>query len=118
MPTPEEIPRIEIDELKHLMDLGAEMAIVDTHPRAYYEEHHIEGAISIPWTMEGIPWEEVQELSKEKLTITYCDCGPGESDSAEIASRLMEMGFMNVKVLADPSLRGWIERGYPIAGGS
>lgn len=116
MPTLEEIPRIKIEELKDLMDQGADIAIADTHPRALYEEKHIKGAISLPWAMLGIAWEDVQKLSKDKdkLIITYCDCGPGESDSAEIASRLIQMGFTNVKVLADPSLRGWIEKAYPI----
>ena len=116
MPDPEEIPRITIAELKDLMDQGADTLIVDTHPRSLYEAQHIKGAISIPWAMLGIAWEDTQKLpeDKDKPIVTYCDCGPGESDSAEIASHLIKLGFTNVKVLADPSIRGWIEEGYPI----
>ena len=116
----EKIPRITIEELKNLMDRKADILIVDTHHRALYERKHIRGAISIPWAMLGIAWEDVQKLpkDKDKPIITYCDCGPGESDSAEIASRLIQMGFTNVKVLADPSLKGWIEKAYPIETGA
>jgi rhodanese-related sulfurtransferase len=120
MADPEKIPRITIDELKHLTDHTVDIVIVDTHPKALYEDHHIKGAISIPWAMLGIAWEDVQKLPKDKDApiITYCDCGPGESDSAEIAARLLQMGFTNVKVLADPSLNGWRERAYPIETGA
>ena len=69
--------------------------------------------------MSGIAWEDAKKLPKDKgrLIITYCDCGPGEEDSADIASRLKQMGFKYLKVLAYPSLRGWIEKGYPIEKG-
>jgi rhodanese-related sulfurtransferase len=120
MADPEKIPRITIDELKAMTDQKADIVMVDTHPRARYEDHHIKGAISIPWAMLGIAWEDVQKLPRDKGTpiITYCDCGPGESDSAEIAARLIQMGFTNVKVLADPSLKGWKEKSFPIETGA
>ena len=102
------------------MDQGTDIFIVDTHPRALYEEKHIRGAVSIPWAMVGIAWEDVQKLPRDKATpiVTYCDCGPGEWDSSEIAARLAEMGFTEVKVLADPALRGWMEKGYPVEKGA
>jgi rhodanese-related sulfurtransferase len=116
----EKIPRITIDELKKLTDQKSDVLIVDTHPKGLYEKHHIKGAVSIPWAMLGIAWEDAQKLPKDKgkLIVTYCDCGPGESDSAEIAGRLIQMGYTNVKVLADPALKGWEGKGYPVETGA
>jgi rhodanese-related sulfurtransferase len=106
---PEEVPRITIEEMKALIESGAELLIVDNQPGGVYEEGHIEGAIWIPWTMERIAWEDAQKLplDKNKMIVTYCDCGPGESTSADMAARLIRMGFRNAKVLADPSIKGW-----------
>lgn len=114
--TPERVPRISIEELKALMDGGADVVIVDNQPKVAYEKQHIKGAISIPWTMKGLATESSQKLprDKDRAIITYCDCGPGELDSADIATRLIGMGFSNVKVLADPSIRGWVEAGNPV----
>jgi len=111
--TPEEVSRISMEELKELMDSGADVVVVDCQPRSVYEQGHIPGAISLPWAMEITP-ADAQQLPQDKLIITYCDCGPGEADSADVALQLIRMGFKNVKVLADPSIRGWMEAGYPM----
>ena len=50
---------------------------------------------------------------KDKLIITYCDCGPGEADSVDVANQLTEAGYRNVKTLAD-GWSAWIEAGYPV----
>lgn len=96
-----------------MMDDGADVVILDTQPRSTYDRGHIMGALSLPWVPE-LKDTDVQWLSKQKLIITYCDCGPGENDSADLASQLIDLGFANVKVLADPSIRGWKKVGYPI----
>lgn len=111
--SPEDVPRIGIEELKALMDSGADVVIVDNRPRVAYEQGHIKGAVNLPYTAE-LREEEVGILSRDKLTVTYCDCGPGEADSASVAAQLIKMGFSNVKVLADPSIVGWIQAGYPV----
>ena len=109
----DDIPRVSIEELKRMMDDGADVVILDTQPRSTYDRGHIMGALSLPWVPE-LKDTDVQWLSKQKLIITYCDCGPGENDSADLASQLIDLGFANVKVLADPSIRGWKKVGYPI----
>ncbi len=109
----EDIPRITIEELKKLIDDKADIVILDAQGKNVYDGGHIKGALSFPWVMEVKP-SDVQKLPKDKLTITYCDCGPGEADSSDLASQLMGLGFTNVKVLADPSIRGWLKAGYPI----
>ena len=108
-----QLPRISIEELKTIIDRGADIVIIDTQPKKLYEFRHIKGAISLPWAMK-IDWATAQKLPRDKLLITYCDCGPGEGDSHSVGIQLKGMGFTQVKVLADPSIRGWMEKGYPI----
>lgn len=116
--SPDEVPRITVEELKELMDSGADIVIVDAQPTSVYELGHIKGAVSIPWAPE-IGGEEGEEgegvwLPSGKPIITYCACGPGEADSADVALQLIRMGYKDVKVLADPAILGWIEAGYPM----
>jgi rhodanese-related sulfurtransferase len=109
----DEIPRIQIEQLKELIDSGADIVILDAQPKSIYNQGHIKGALSLPWVAE-LKETDVQHLSKEKLTITYCDCGPGENDSADLAAQLIDLGLRGVKVLSDPSIRGWEKAGFPL----
>jgi rhodanese-related sulfurtransferase len=107
-------PRIKIDDLKKMIDTGAGgVIIIDTQPLDVYQTGHIKGAVSLPWKKK-ISLQDVARLQKDKLIVTYCDCGPGESDSGDVASQLLEMGFKDVRVLQDPSIQGWIAAGYPV----
>ncbi|HET6515641.1 MAG TPA: rhodanese-like domain-containing protein [Thermodesulfovibrionales bacterium] len=108
-----DIPRITIDELKEEMDRGADIVILDAQPKAVYDKGHIKGAISFPWSAR-LTEENVRRFPRNKMIVTYCDCGPGEADASELAERLREMRFSNVKVLVDPSIRGWMKAGYPV----
>lgn len=112
-PVRADVPRITIQELKEMMDKGTEVTIIDTQPRAIYAMGHIKGAVSLPWKSQ-IALEDVWSLASDVPVVTYCDCGPGEADSADMAAQLIRMGFDNVKALKDPSIRGWKEAGYPI----
>jgi len=110
-----EIPRISIEELKKLLDGKAELLIIDAQPRAIYEQGHIPGAISFPWR-EEVTITDIARFPKDKLIVFYCDSGPGESDSANLAYQFQCFGFTQVKVLAHPSIRGWKRLGYPLSG--
>ena len=107
------IPRISIKELKSMMDKGTPVIIIDVQPETIYKEGHIKGAISLP-SSARIRLEDVWDFPYDRMIVTYCDCGPGETDSADSAAQLMRFGFENVKVLADPAIKGWKEAGYPM----
>lgn len=109
----DDVARITIDELKNMVDKGADIVILDVQPKTIYDKGHIKGAISFPWKRK-LTQEQVIRLPKGKTIITYCDCGPGESDSASVAAQLLELGFTEVKVLKDPSIAGWKKAGYPM----
>jgi len=108
-----EIPRITLEELKGLIEQKADVVIIDAQLKEIYDRGHIKGARSLPWKAE-ITEADVKDIPKDKLIVTYCDCGPGESDSADVAAQLINLGYSNVKVLADPSIRGWKKAGYPM----
>ncbi len=110
----QDVPRISIQELKKMMDEGKPVTIVDVQPKDVYREGHIKGAVSLPWKAQ-ISVDEVFSLPKNNPIVVYCDCGPGESDSADVGSQLLQLGLENVKVLADPSIKGWKDAGYPMA---
>ena len=105
-------PRISIRELKDLMDKGTPVTIIDVQPVDIYAAGHIKGAISLP-ASKKITLEDVWSIPSDRLIVTYCDCGPGEADSADAAAQLFMFGY-DVKVLGDPSIRGWKEAGYPM----
>ena len=109
----EDVPRINIADLKKMIDSGNDVIILDTQPKAVYDKGHIKGAISFPWRKK-ITILDTEGLPMDKLIVTYCDCGPGESDSADVAAKLFQMGFGDVKVLKDPSIQGWKKAGYPV----
>ena len=108
-----DIPRIGINELKDMMDKGTPLVIIDAQPSAIYAEGHIKGAISLP-ASSRIKLEDVWDFPYDRMIVTYCDCGPGEADSADAAAQLIKFGYDNVKVLADPSIKGWKEAKYPL----
>jgi rhodanese-related sulfurtransferase len=110
---PAEVPRISIEELKALMDKGSTVTIVDVQPKDIYATGHIKGAISLPYKSQ-IELEDVMALPEDRLTVVYCDCGPGEADSSDMAAQLLGFGYEKVKVLKDPSIRGWRAAGYPM----
>jgi len=87
-----EIPRISIEELKKLIDAHEDLIIIDAQPQEVYQQGHIPGAISLPWR-EEVAFTDVAMFPKNKLIVIYCDCGPGEADSADLAYQLQGMGL-------------------------
>ena len=107
------VPRISIQELKGMLDKKTPVIIIDVQPAGVYAEGHIKGAISLPASSK-IKLEDVWDFPYDRLIVTYCDCGPGETDSADAAAQLIKFGYDNVKVLADPSIKGWKAAKYPL----
>ena len=108
-----DIPRISINELKDMIDKNTPVIIIDAQPAAIYAEGHVKGAISLP-ASSRIKLEDVWDFPYDRMIVTYCDCGPGEADSADAAAQLIKFGYDNVKVLADPAIKGWKDAKYPL----
>ena len=104
-----QVPRISAQELKKLMDEGADIVIVDTQDERVYHFGHIKGAINFPWAPTI---REPINLPRDKLLILYCGCVDEEA-SEDVASQLMkEWGYKNIKVLEGGFMR-WLKLAYP-----
>jgi len=92
------LPRITAEELQLLYENFEPMVLVDTRTRDLYLTGYIPGAQNIP----NDPWEEsfakLNQLPKDRLIVTYCDCMDDEG-GAVAAERLLWYGFTNVKIL-------------------
>ena len=60
--------RIEIGELRSLMDRGAQL--VEVLPREEYDEEHLPGALNIP--VKELDAETTARLDKMNPVIVYC----------------------------------------------
>jgi rhodanese-related sulfurtransferase len=100
---------ITAEELKKLMDEGANLLVVDTQDERIYPVKHIKGAINFPWAPVI---REPINLPRNKLLILYCGCA-GEEASKNVARQLMaNWGFKQIKVL-DGGFNRWLKLGYP-----
>jgi len=108
-----DIARVSIEDLKKLMDDNAEVVILDVQQKAAYDNGHIKGAVNFPWKQK-LTLVDTRFLPRDKSIVTYCDCGPKDTDSSDTAAQLIALGLRDVKVLADPSIKGWIAAGYPV----
>lgn len=107
---PPDFPRITCEELMQLIDAGAaEIVIVDNQPEESYNEGHIPGAINFPWRNTIQP---PVNLPRNKTLIMYCNCLE-EEDSLDMALKLREFGYRNIKLLKGGWLR-WEELNYPV----
>jgi len=106
-----EIPRIQPEELKKMIERGdASFLVVDVQPKGAYDLGHIKGAVNFPWDKEI---KGPVNLPQSKLLILYCDCGH-EEDSIDIAKQLMEnWEYLDIKVL-EGGWSQWRKLGYPI----
>jgi rhodanese-related sulfurtransferase len=59
---------IEIDEIRGLLDTGAQL--VEVLPEPEFEEEHLPGAINIP--LKQMTEEVVVKLERDRPVIVYC----------------------------------------------
>jgi rhodanese-related sulfurtransferase len=111
------IPRVTAEELKQMIDKGADFVTLDARDSASYEAGHIKGAVNIYYDPTADPTDRQMmliALPMDKLIVTYCDC-TDDASSAKIADELYKLGYDRdkVKVLSGGSLR-WVELKYPM----
>jgi rhodanese-related sulfurtransferase len=103
---------ISAKDLKKLIDeKSKDIVIVDTAADLLFEEHHIPGAVNLPF---GPALPQPLTLSRTKTLVIYCACND-EEESVETAKRLTEYGYQNIKVLKGGWFN-WLELGYKIEG--
>jgi rhodanese-related sulfurtransferase len=93
---------------------GKELVVVDALSPISYAASHLPGAINMP------P-QRVDELAEKRIpdhgaeVVVYC-ADPGCESSVEVATRLIELGYRNVRHYAGGK-RDWAEGGLPLEGG-
>ncbi len=103
-------PRVKAEELKKMIDGKAtDFLVVSNDPQESYDEGHIPGAVSFPW-VERL--KAPVPLPRNKMLILYCACAH-EEDSSDMAAKLSQFGYRNVKVL-DGGILKWSELKYPL----
>jgi len=113
------ILRITVEELRQMIDKGADLVIVDTRDSASYDSGHIKGAINIYYDPTADPTDRqmmLMALPMDKLVVTYCDC-TDDANSAKMADELYKLGYDRdkIKALAGGSLK-WVELKHPMVG--
>lgn len=105
----QEVQGVKPEDLKKLIESKADIVIVDNQPKEAYDMGHIPTAINFPHVRNiKVP----VNLPRHKPLILYCACSH-EEDSTDMAEKLREFGFDNIKVLEGGWLR-WTELGYPV----
>jgi len=99
------MPRVQVDELRALIDSGTPPVIIDVRSGAAREidERRIPGAIVA--TLADIE-KATRELPRHGELVLYCNC-PNEASAATAARRLAAAGFTRVRPLAG-GLDAWI----------
>jgi rhodanese-related sulfurtransferase len=77
---------------------------IDARHEFDYQAGHIRGAVNIPLKLFDTHFTRLDKISKGMLLIVYCD-GAECNSSIELAVKLTESGFTNVKVF----FGGWQE---------
>lgn len=111
------LPRVKVEELKQMIDKGADLVVVDTRDSGSYSAGHIKGAVNIYYDPTSDPMNRqmmLMALPMNKLIVTYCDC-TDDASSANIAKELYDLGYDRdkIKILSGGSLR-WVELKYPM----
>lgn len=64
-----DVPRIGLEELKEKLDAGTDLVVVDVRSKEEFDQGHIAGAVSIPYSEIEARYHE---LPPDKEIITYC----------------------------------------------
>ena len=105
------LQRITVEELRRLMDAGADPIVVDVRAPSAREAdgRYIPGALAIDLA-EVV--NRRADLPERNEIVFYCTC-PNEASAAVAARQLMELGYQRVRPLLG-GLDEWIAAGYEV----
>jgi CRP-like cAMP-binding protein/rhodanese-related sulfurtransferase len=90
-----------------------EILIVDAMPSTFYEEEHIDKAVSLPLAIFDFMYDlKLGKINKDKEIIVYGRTISKHYDE-EVAAKLVVRGFNNVKILKG-GLAAWKKNHYPV----
>ena len=104
------IEMISLEMAKELFESNKALFIDARHEFDYYAGH-IRSAVNVPMKSFDHYFVSLKNIPKDKLLIAYCD-GAECNSSIELAVKLMEAGFTNVKVFFG-GWQEWKSAGFP-----
>jgi len=107
----DKIYRLDIASAKFLYDSGNAIFIDARNPKEY-RESHIKSAISIPTDATPDEINDLKNVLKGKILVTYCH-GIGCHLSDKVAYKLYDMGYRNIAIFFG-GWNQWVENNYPV----
>jgi rhodanese-related sulfurtransferase len=108
------LAEIGTEELWQKIESGARFVLVDALAPVAYAGAHLPGAVNIPETsVERLAERRIPDSDSE--IVVYC-ANPSCESSIVVASRLLELGYTNVRHYAGGK-QAWREAGLPLEGG-
>jgi rhodanese-related sulfurtransferase len=105
---------IETEALRQKIEDGEALVLVDALSTISYAASHLPGAISMPpERVDDLAPRRIPDLGAE--IVVYC-ASPTCTSSVEVAERLVELGYTQVRHYAGGK-RAWIDAGLPLEGG-
>jgi rhodanese-related sulfurtransferase len=105
---------ISRESLWETIQQGSELVIVDALSPISYAAAHLPGAVNIPPpSVDQLAERRIPDLDTE--VVVYC-ANLGCDSSVEVAERLLELGYRNVRHYAGGK-EEWREAGLPLEGG-
>lgn len=102
-----------IDEVQQVADSGG--LIVDARSPELYAVGYIDGAVSLPLAeIDAALPDFIARVDKNRTLVIYCS-GFGCPDSFDLAMRLIEAGYTDVRVF-EGGYPEWRDAGLPVAG--
>jgi len=112
---PPGVTRVATDELETMMAKNDKLVVIDSRPKQKYDEFHIPGAISIPFSKLAQLGDEGAKLLaeyKDKQLVFYCG-GTSCTMSPKSAGLAVKWGHKDVKAYID-GIPAWKKSGRKI----
>lgn len=106
---------VMLEEVRELLTLGA--LAVDARLPEQFAEGHLPAAYNLPlaeFEQEVVAF--VAQVAKGRVLVLYCN-GYGCPDSFDLGQRLMQKGYMAVRVF-EGGFPEWLDAGLPVEGGA
>jgi rhodanese-related sulfurtransferase len=106
---------IDFDEFRNIFRSGSAV-ILDARDKAFYDEGHIPGALSLPRDDFAASYRDLRsklDKRREQTIVVYCSGGDCH-DSRLVAGALLSLGYPQVKIFVD-GWKGWTDNNMPRA---
>ncbi len=106
------VRELSVDQVKAKLDRGERFHLVDVREESEFARDHLPGAVHLG---KGVIERDIEQRIPDTGAEIVLYCGGGFR-SALAADNLQKMGYTNV-ISMDGGIRGWREKGYPLAKG-